>query len=407
MTSPWIPSEAPKVSLTVVDMAKLRIEVLRPRRVVIGRDEAGAPVFRTFTAEDCRRYAERGNQMLNSVAVPVCWGHRDDAKPVSLDAAKTDFARGTAGYVDRFVLDGGRAFAEADIPDESEARRAKNVRFASPEIEQFTDGTGRDWGEVVTHLALTPRPRQHDQEPITRLSFNPKRIRLAIDAEKGTDMADEKDDPKPEGDDKPKKTEGDTTEGMNYFSEAMEMLKAKGVNLPDDTTPENAWERIYVACMQNETPGDDSLLPPPTEEASPPMGAPISLGFQKQEKLATALAQKNLNSQISGLKNSGRITPEIEKKLKDRLVKVQLSFDKDGELKRNEVIVQVEAYAALPQWSAWKPSAGTRLANETTVEEAPANPLAMPRDGDFTPEQVDEIFVGWDAGIPGRTPQSK
>jgi hypothetical protein len=389
-------------------MAKLRIEVLRPRRVVIGRDEVGAPVFRTFTEADCRRYAERGNQMLNSVAVPVCWGHRDDAKPVSLDAAKTDFARGTAGYVDRFVMDGNRAFAEADIPDEAEAKRAKNVRFASPEIEPFTDGTGRDWGEVVTHLALTPRPRQHDQEPITRLSFHPKRIRLAIDAEKGTDMAEDTDDtPKDEGEDKPKKTEGDTTESMNYFSEAMEMLKAKGVNLPDDTTPENAWERIYVACMQNETPGDDSLLPPATEEATPPMGAPVSLAFEKQQKIAAGLAQRNLTVQIVNLKNSGRITPDIETKLKAKLGKVQLSFDKDGELQRNEVIVQVEAYAALPQWSAWKPSGSTRLANEATVEEAPANPLATPRDGDLNPEQVTELFKGWDEGIPGRLPQTK
>jgi hypothetical protein len=388
-------------------MAKLRIEVLRPRRVVIGKDAARKPIFRTFTADECRHYAEQGNKMLNSVAIPLCWGHRDDAKPVDLDQAKTDFSRGIAGYIDRFEIDGNRAFAIADVPDEREAERAKNLRFASPEIEEFMDGTGRDWGEVVTHLALTPRPRQHDQEPITRLSFNPKRIRLAIDAEKGTDMAEETEDTKPEGDEKPKKPEGETTEGMNYFSEAMEMLKAKGVNLPDDTTPENAWERIYVACMQNETPADDTLLPPPTEEASPPMGAPISLAFEKQKKEAVAIAEKNLQHKIATLKNFGQITPDIEKRIKAKLSKTQLSFDKDGDLKRNEVIVEIEAYAALPKWSAWKPSGNVRLANEATVEEAPANPLATPRDGELTPDQVTEIFQGWDAGIPGRVTQPK
>lgn len=388
-------------------MAKLIVEVIRPRRVVIGTDAAGRPIYRTFTAEDCRRYAERGNRMIaSSVAIPVCWGHRDDAKPRNADDARSRFAKSTAGWIEQYRLEkDGRVLAVADLPDD-EAAQAEKVKFASPEIERFIDGNGRNWGEVVTHLALTPRPRQHEQTPITRLGLESQgtqkagRIRLAIDPVEGRDMADESEDT---GTDTGADTESEGG-GSDYFQDAIEHLKNKGIILPDDTTPENAWERIVIACMQGETPeeegeeseeatGDGSTI---TEGVAPGMNGTVSLAFEKQQKLARAMALKTLNTEISHLFNVGRITRPIRERMTARLGSIQLSFDEAGELKRNDLIIEIEAYKRLPKFSAWSKSTGTKLSHTSRVEEVADNPLDDGGD-DPSDKQVERFLEDWDA----------
>lgn len=384
-------------------MAKLKVEVLAPKRLAVGVDSQGKPVYRTFTAEDCKRYVLQGNRMIgDGVAIPSCWGHRDDAKPLSADEATTAFARGTVGFVERYQLDGNRAVAIVDVPDEEDAKRAAIVRYASPEIERFVDGNGKDWGEVVTHLALTPRPRQHQQQPITRLGIDTKKtIRLSIDPKRGTDMADET-----EMEDTDTGTDSDAGTG-DYFAQAMEMLMSIGVKLPDDTTPENAWERIVVACMQGKSdsepePEQDDMTPPPgTEE--PPMSMPVSLAFKKQQAVAVALATKNIRSEIDELTETGRITPKIGMELNARLAKVRLGFREDGELKRNDLLIEIEAYKRLPKNSSWSRK-GERLgmpSGSTVVSDPPD----LNDDGEPSEAEMAKILDAHDA-ICGRSKKS-
>lgn len=399
-------------------MAKLLIEAIRPRRVAIGQSN-GKTIYRDFTADDCRRYAELGNQMLSSrIAVPVCWNHRDDAKPTQLssDDAKSELARGTAGYVERYVqVADGRVMAEAEIPDDQDANRAKIVRFASPEIERFIDGNGRDWGEVITHLALTPRPRQHDQEPIRQLGFTTKKpIRLAIDPQEGSDMADEAKDTD---------TSATDSEGgqNNYFQEAIEHLANKGINLPEDTTPENVWERIVVACMQGDDYNDNDMDNNATtegtdnsnnlEEVQPTN--PVMMGFQKQKEIALGMAVKNIKQEITDLLRSGQITTAIQKSMTSRLdkIKTRLSFDKDGNLQKNELLIEIEAYKKLPKGAAWSKAGqgradrgSVRMSHGEDIVEAGEPPLSDGGD-EPTKERLDEFGDKWDA-IVGR-PKAK
>src|SRR5262245_3170246 len=171
------------VSLTLFTMAEFRSLVLAPGRRCVGKNPDGSKRYVTFTADYCRDKADRGNRMLaKGINIPVCWEHRADGKPrkLSKDDWASERAKGTAGSAKRFEVDAdNRVFAVHEIPDDSDAKRAEVVRFCSPEINAFTDGDGEDWGEVITHIALTPRPVQHEQPPIARLSLTGP-IRLAI-----------------------------------------------------------------------------------------------------------------------------------------------------------------------------------------------------------------------------------
>jgi hypothetical protein len=156
-------------------MSKHRLQVLAPGRRLV-EDETGNRVWVKFTPAQCRDYYERSNAMIRGgINTPVCWAHRDDQKPrkLSRDDWASERVKGTAGHVEQYEIDSeNRVWTNVEIPDESDAKRAEAVRFCSPQIEHFTDGSGRGWGPVFTHIALTPRPVQHEQPPIARLSLS-------------------------------------------------------------------------------------------------------------------------------------------------------------------------------------------------------------------------------------------
>lgn len=173
-------------------MARFRLQVLTPGTWVVGRNPDGTPRTHTFTVEDSRNFASQGNAMLQSgINVPVCWEHQDRQRPGRL--SKDDWAKekalGTTGWAERYLVSKstGAAFAEVEIPDEADAKKAEVVRFCSPEIDKFQDGSSKDWGTVFTHLALTPRPVQHGQAPILRLGHEDL-MRLAIDPMSGKEL---------------------------------------------------------------------------------------------------------------------------------------------------------------------------------------------------------------------------
>jgi hypothetical protein len=235
-------------------MPTFRLQVLAPGRRFVGQNPDGSPRFVTFTPEYCRQQYQRNAAMLASgIPVPVCWDHRDDQRPgrMSVDDWHSQRAKGTAGHVSRYELDGSRVFANVVIPDDGDAKRAEVVRFCSPEIDRFRDGDGKDWGEVFTHIALTPRPRQHDQPPIARLSvLSSGPIQLALNPANGTDMfRDGTDDLDDENDDlgaddqneeefdleeweRAVRTKFESDEEAKRFCEVVMLLRERGFEIP-------------------------------------------------------------------------------------------------------------------------------------------------------------------------------
>lgn len=84
--------------------------------------------------------------------VPLPWGHSYDP-------------RDNAGFVDALELRDGALWALLDIADPAAAERlGKTVRAVSVSVHpDFVDGSGRRWGEVIEHVALTNYPIVTDQ----------------------------------------------------------------------------------------------------------------------------------------------------------------------------------------------------------------------------------------------------
>lgn len=357
-------------------MARFRVQALAPGKRCVGRNPDGSKRFVTFTPDYCRQQAEANNRMLAAgVPVPVCWGHRDDAKPgrLSRDDWESERAKKTAGWVERYAVDSsGVVTAEIEVPDAGDAKQAEAVRFVSPEIDDCTDGDGRDWGEVFTHIALTPRPVQHDQPPLTRLSLT-GRIRLSIDPREGTDMADEKkDDSKP-------KAEKDGDSGGELKALIAALKEAHGLTIPDEV--DDIPKLIIAVKAAGSAPADDEMMDDDAGVEEAPggggmggaMGGPMALSLDKGKENVLTRERKDLERRLAGLLRSGRCTPQEHAKRLAELKVVRLSLADDWSVAPTKLATWIEICETLPKGAAFPMRAkdnAARLSLDGRTEEA-------------------------------------
>jgi hypothetical protein len=409
-------------------MPQFRLRALSPGRKCVGRNPDGSKRFVNFTLEYCLDQFRQNSALLAAgIPVPVSWEHRDDQKPgrLSRDDWASARAKGTAGWVDQYQqLPDGAFDALITVPDDSDGKQAEVVRFCSPEIDRFTDQTGKDWGEVITHLALTPRPIQHDQPPIARLSvLSAGPVRLAVDPKKGTDMADEKDDDTKDvkrkaedAQDGDKKDDSEEKDAPTEFGALVEALVAKGFIVPeevkdmagliiaikaspddgggdglDDLDDPNAVQQVSrqspIAMSHTKDGEDEDEKEDDDEDDTVDLPAnraggkgrtrmstdTVSPALKKQQEQAAGLARKGLTGRIDALVKTGRIPPVVADGLKKEAGKVRLSFSGDGDLEPNAVLTKVEAYEALPKGQSFTTRNGrgrkTRLSHAREVEQ--------------------------------------
>lgn len=138
-------------------------EVIRPGTYWYRDEATGAPRKLVVTPELTRYWHDQGNAMLaTGLTVPVPCEHDFSAHPMT----PADKLKNNAGWVKRYDMRGDRLFATVDVQDEELARKLpRTVRFTSPWINSFTDGKGKGWSNVISHLALTTRPRIVEQQP--------------------------------------------------------------------------------------------------------------------------------------------------------------------------------------------------------------------------------------------------
>lgn len=138
-------------------------EVIRPG-IYWYRDEAtGLPRKLVVTPELCRYWHDQGNAMLAAnLTVPVPCEHDFDAHPMT----PAEKLKDNAGWVKQYRLRGDVLYSALDVTDDEIRKKLPHtIRWTSPWISSFTDGTGREWKNVISHLALTTRPRIVQQEP--------------------------------------------------------------------------------------------------------------------------------------------------------------------------------------------------------------------------------------------------
>ena len=149
-------------------------EVASPGKTWYIDQKTGLPRVLDITPQLTKYWAEQGNAMLSSgLTVPVPYEHDFNAHPMT---AK-DKLLNNSGWVKEYRVknapDGRKdvLYSVLDIQDDEVAKKLpKTIRWTSPWINSFTDGKGKTWNNVISHVALTTRPRIVDQAPFNSIA---------------------------------------------------------------------------------------------------------------------------------------------------------------------------------------------------------------------------------------------
>lgn len=148
-------------------------EVIRPGIYWYRDEQTGIPRRLVATPELTRYWHEQGSKMLSAgLTIPVPCEHDFNAHPMT----PADKLKNNAGWVKEYRLkeiegkDGKKIkdvlFSVVDVTDDDIRKKLPHtIRWTSPWINSFTDGEGRQWNNVISHLALTTRPRIINQQP--------------------------------------------------------------------------------------------------------------------------------------------------------------------------------------------------------------------------------------------------
>lgn len=138
-------------------------EIIAPGTYWYTDEKTGLPRKLDVTPELTKYWKEQGEAMLSSgLTVPVPFEHDFNAHPMT----PKDKLLNNSGWVKEYRLKQDKLFGVLDIQDEDIAKKLpRTIRWTSPWINSFTDGQGKQWNNVISHLALTTRPRVTKQAP--------------------------------------------------------------------------------------------------------------------------------------------------------------------------------------------------------------------------------------------------
>lgn len=327
----------------------------------------------TYTAEDLRTIAANTKKLLASgIAVPLWAAHKMAGSP---EGGPQQFSNAPAtdnkGWMaDVRQLPDGSLEQTLEVLDDEAAKGidSGSIRFTSPEIGDYIDGLGRDFGTVIRHMALTPTPRNPQQgpfQPVVQFSLSDRieeepmpPVRTAAEAMQFAEDEEKKDyddtveaevvetDNEPGGGDSlpeapetpaenPDMPSGDTS---GKEAALLAHMKELGVTLPADWSYEGGFETLYTAVIasneaKKQAEADaaanevsDELEP--LQEEQPPMAAQFSEADKAIRKENAALKsrldaaeRKQLRDQI----DRANISPGIKQKLHGKLNAVQFS----------------------------------------------------------------------------------
>lgn len=231
---------------------------------------------------------------------------------------------------------------EATDSDADRKLREKSIQFTSPEFRpSWKDGQGREFKNIISHVALTHKPRAADQGPIEPLEA----IQFSLaDYEGPIQMADD-DDKKPDDtEDNPDMPKlGQSPDKAKYEAVAAH-LKTLGAGLPDDTDETNFLDRLLTALLTIEAvkaketaekPKEDDIDPlEGATEKQPPFQfslAEAQGGKLQNKALARAIKAEHaaLTARLDSMVRAGKVTPACKNEL--LATAGALQFSEEGE----------------------------------------------------------------------------
>lgn len=359
-------------------------EVIRPRTYVC-QDKDGKPFKVPVTQSAIKHLYETGQDMLKAgLSIPVPLEHQP-LKPMTEEEKKAAQLKNNAGWTKKFDLRNGRLFALLDIQDpEVEKKLPKTIKWTSPHFDSFVDGNGVERNGVISHIALTLRPRATAQEPFGEalkgaasllnapaksfesaikggLSLSLSRLLtkkttgwallfpayFAAEGKMEEETTEETTEEKPE--DTPEMPEETMDDDLDMFMMLKETIEAMfDIQFPEGTTEENLPERFLKLSMEkkkSETAADatgaaetkieeDKPSSQPIIEESQPMYMSLTEIQKANDPVKTALAktlfgqaEKDRNKRIERLK---KLNAGLGEKLAEQAKTASLSLMADG-----------------------------------------------------------------------------
>lgn len=165
----------------------VRKEIIRPGTYTYETPSGGFERM-TVTADTIKHLHDQGKAMLAAnLAIPVPLEHQKDAKPQTPDEKAAKQLLNNAGFVKDYEIKDDQLIGILDIPDADIRKKLPTtIRSVSPWINSFTDGSGKKWDGVISHVALTTRPRiakQANFETIALALNSVKQDRILIPAD--------------------------------------------------------------------------------------------------------------------------------------------------------------------------------------------------------------------------------
>lgn len=359
-----------------------------------------------------KAYAEKFNQMRAAgLEVPAPAKHLLNIVPVKSDDDVTKASmvgsKANYGFWEKLEVNADGALEGiVDVPLAEDAERiGKTVLATSPMIHsEWTDGNGKVWKDVITHIALVNQPIEAGQTnfvPVLAMAHSMGFDELKIVALGGSPDDDT--------------TIGGSKEGINAktatVKDALAILKQCGLTLPPDTTPENLVEYIVVAggaIAASNGEDDDEEEEMQTKGKKQPN--PIAMAHGDDEvknehllQFATNQVKASYKSRLDALVTSGRLPAKTRKEKFDPQVEVvALAFDDTtGEPVPNMLDTMLETLEAMPANPLLKnQTAGTNKTSKTkagvvamaTEEELPPDYLGEDEES-LSDEQIDSYLA--------------
>ncbi len=143
-------------------------EVISPGQYWYTDQDTGLPRKLDVTPDLTRYWHEQGSAMLSAgLPIPVPYEHDFDQHPMT----PKEKLLNNAGEVKEYRLKGDALWSVVDVQDPAVREKiGSSIRWTSPWISSFTDGSGKKWNNVISHLALTTRPRITKQQPFNNVA---------------------------------------------------------------------------------------------------------------------------------------------------------------------------------------------------------------------------------------------
>jgi hypothetical protein len=349
-------------------MPKYIKKVLKAGRYLVNTLDGKERKEESYSPERLQHFADQYNEMHEAgLKVPSPWSH-DQNGPV---VKKEDLAnsKNNAGWWNLFVDKDGDLSGEVDVPLKEDSKRiGTTVKEVSPLIrKKFVDGSGRIWEDVITHVALVTHPIQAGQDEFKPVA-NAEEVSIAMSCYLGPldDEDSSATDPSQDksGDPKTDNT-GDPKSEPYSVTDALKCLRGAGIDLPEDTMPDNLIERIVVACRaikgkeREDTKNDDPNQVGPNGAKEQPQ--PIAMGdttmtdvqvtkqLESYKNLAQTTVKGSLVNRIKSLIDSGRISTAYAKEHLEPLVTgYQLSLTDDGAVEAGQLELAISLIEKMP-----------------------------------------------------------